>query len=156
MISFWSLKYLALHNLTLNEHTTPEDYERVPWSKQRHLPTEHHRHLYDVPESLDLRSTNLIGSVHDQSYCNSCWAFAAAGSIDFWAKKQRPGAEVDVQNILDCAPNTYGCKGGLMENVFEYDKFYPLTYSYNAKTEKCTPSNHGVRVNSFIAIENGI
>lgn len=156
MISFWSLKYLALHNLTFDKHLTMNDYMKVPWDKARLLPFKHHRNLHDVPPTLDLRKSSDV--VHDQSYCNSCWAFSAAASINYHVQKIKPNAQVDVQNIINCAPATYGCRGGLMENVFEYKGHYPLSYSfkYDAKKHSCKHAHHGVKVNSFIAIEKNI
>ena len=72
-------------------------------------------------DQLDLRQTGFVGPVHNQGGCNACWAFSAAGSIEYHVGKQ-----VSVQNILDCSPDTYGCRGGLMGHVFEYYDAFPF------------------------------
>ena len=111
------------------------------------------RHLVykSIPDSLDLRETGFVGRVHNQGRCNSCWAFSAAGSIEYHV-----GQEVSVQNILDCSPDTYGCKGGLMSHVFEYYDHFPLKYNYHYKKEKCFPHHTGAHVKNYVAIEEDI
>ena len=111
------------------------------------------RHLAykNIPNQLDLRQTGFVGPVHNQGRCNSCWAFSAAGSIEYHV-----GKEVSVQNILDCSPDTYGCRGGLMSHVFEYYDAFPLKYEYHRKKEKCFPHHTGAHVKSYVALETDI
>ena len=156
MITFGALKYLSLHNMTLHEDLTRDHFMKIPPDKGRFIHQEHHRKLSTVPESLDWRDHDVVGPVHNQQECNSCWAFAAAGTMEYWLKKEQPDAEIDVQNVLDCAPRTFGCIGGLMEHAFEYDGYFPLKYNYNDKAGKCTPSDTGVHVDSFLAVDHQI
>lgn len=111
------------------------------------------RHLAyrNIPDHLDLRETGFVGPVHNQGLCNSCWAFSAAGSIEYHV-----GKEVSVQNIINCAPDTYGCGGGLMGHVFEYYDHFPLKYEYHYKKEKCMPHHRGAHVKNYIALEEDI
>ncbi len=111
------------------------------------------RHLAyrNIPDQLDLRQTGFVSPVHNQGRCNSCWAFSAAGSIEYHIGKQ-----VSVQNILDCSPDTYGCGGGLMGHVFEYYDHFPLKYEYHYKKEKCMPHHKGARVNNYVVLESDI
>lgn len=154
MITFGALKYLSLHNMTLHKDLTLDHFMKIPADKGRIIPQEHHRKLSEVPTSLDWREYSVVGPVHNQKECNSCWAFAAAGTMEYWLKRQQPSAEINVQNILDCAPRTYGCIGGLMEHAFEYDGHFPLTYNYNDKAGECNPSDSGVHVDSFVSIDH--
>ena len=101
-----------------------------------------------IPDHLDLRQTGFVGPVHNQGLCNSCWAFSAAGSIEYHV-----GKEVSVQNILDCSPDTYGCGGGLMGHVFEYYDSFPLKYEYHYKKQKCKPHHKGAHVKRYVALE---
>ena len=149
MISFWTLKYLSMYNMTFGH---PNDYTKIIHDKGRLVS----RRLHQVPDSLDWRDYNVVGPVHKQLDCNSCWAFASAGSIEYWLKRMRPTAEVNVQNILDCAPHTYGCMGGLMEHAFEYKGYYPLGYNYLDAHTQCKPASKGVHVKDHVSIERQI
>ena len=143
-ISFWSLKYLQYYNMTYEELTEPT-----------HTPSRRSLKAGSSPERLDWREYGVVGPVHKQGSCNSCWAFAAAGSLDYWLKRDDPDAEVDVQSILDCTPKTYGCMGGLMENVFDYDRDFSLGYSYKGERGKCHASE-GVRAISHVDVEENV
>ena len=122
------------------------------------LPTRHHRRLQtfefpskqDLPDHLDWRDKGLVGPVHSQGHCNSCWAFAAAGSLEYWLRKEKPGAELSVKDIIECSPHTYKCMGGLMEDVFEYDGYFSVGYEYSQNSiKKCKHSSTGVRAKGF-------
>jgi len=105
----------------------------------------------NIPDQLDLRQTGFVGPVHNQGRCNACWAFSAAGSIEYHVGKQ-----VSVQNILDCSPGTYGCGGGLMGHVFEYYDAFPLEYEYDGEKHKCMPHHTGAHVKNYISLEDDI
>ena len=42
--------------------------------------------LEDLPASVDWREQGVINPVRDQGMCGSCWAFAAAGAMEAYAK----------------------------------------------------------------------
>ena len=147
-ISFWSLKYLHFHNMTFHEGLTERDYQHIPKHHRRAL-----QNTESVPDTLDWRDYGVVGPVREQEDCNSCWAFAAAGSLDYWLKKSDPEAEVNVQSILDCSPNTYGCLGGLMEHAFNYDHYFPLGYDYKDKAGACHVEEEGVRAISHVEVD---
>lgn len=149
-ISFFTLKYLSLYNMTY--HSSIVIDKSIQLHRGRSLSTPY----MNVPSKLDWRDFGVVGPVHNQGFCNSCWAFSAAGSLEYHARRRYANAQIDVQNIIDCSEHTYGCEGGLMEHVFEYRHAYPLTYSYSGHKEKCRTSEHGVHVESFIAIEENI
>jgi C1A family cysteine protease len=133
--------------MTLNQL----DFESLPKSHHRRLQTfELPLEQQHLPKSLDFRETGLVGPVHQQGRCNSCWAFAAAGSLEYWLRKEKPRAEVSVRDILECSPHTYKCMGGLMEDVFQYEGFFSLGYDYSEKyTTKCKHSPTGVRAKGY-------
>jgi len=145
-LSFWTLQYLRYQNITWSEVLTVQDFQRVPRFLTRRLDyidTTAHKYL---PESLDWRDEGVVGPVHDQQDCNSCWAFAAAGSMEYWLKKELPDAEINVQDVLACSPHTYGCMGGLMDDAFQYDGLFSLGYDYDGEyAGKCKPRTKGVR-----------
>ncbi|MBM29221.1 MAG: hypothetical protein CME58_12705 [Halieaceae bacterium] len=111
-----------------------------------------------VPPSFDWREHIDVGRVHQQGHCQSCWAFSAAGSIDYLIKQKRPDLEVDVQALLDCTPKTQGCEGGVMDKVFRYDGVFPVRtpagYHYDAQQHKCARNGKGVRVTEFRVLEH--
>ena len=45
-----------------------------------------HIQLEDLPPSVDWREQGVINTVRDQGMCGSCWAFAAAGAMEAYAK----------------------------------------------------------------------
>ena len=147
-LSFFTLKYLSLYNMT---YPGVLDTDRKT-NRGRSLNTPY----INIPESLDWREYGVVGPVHNQGSCNACWAFSAAGSIEYHVRRIIKDSEVSVQNILDCSPRTYGCQGGLMEHVFEYKQAFSLAYSYSGTKGKCDASKQGAHVESFVAIEENI
>lgn len=75
----------------------------------------------DVPESLDWRESNVVGSVRDQGQCGGCWAFAAVCSAESaCAIKTGNFIAFSEQNIIDCATNCHGCNGGWASKAIDY------------------------------------
>lgn len=134
--------------MTFHQDLTERDYGHIPKHDRRGLSDK-----WDIPDQLDWREYGVVGPVREQKDCNSCWAFSAAGSLDYWLKRSDPDAEVNVQSILDCSPNTYGCRGGLMENVFNYKDYFSLGYEYNDKVGSCQNSEEGVRALSHVEVD---
>lgn len=142
-IPFWLLQHLAFHNMSqLNSTVLPQmEYRRSLRSTQ------------NIPETHDWRQYGLVSRVRKQGRCNACWAFAAAGSMEYWLRRKHPGAEIDVQTIIDCSPRVFGCSGGLMEHVFEYEGWFNTGYEYTGKVHKCHQRHSGVHVKSYKAVD---
>ena len=149
-LSFFTLKYLSLYNMTY--HSSLVIDHNTQSHKGRYLSVPY----IDIPDKLDWREFGVVGPVHNQGRCNSCWAFSAAGSIEYHARRKYKHAEIDVQSILDCSKRTYGCAGGLMEHVFEYEHAFPIVFSYSGHKKQCSVTDQGAHVDSFIAIEENI
>ena len=75
-------------------------------------------HMVQIPESYDLRKT-YNEKVINQGHCNSCFAITAAEQLNYLAKKNH-APPINYKTLLECTPNTFGCSGGLMEEVFKY------------------------------------
>ena len=61
--------------------------------------------LEDLPASVDWRQHGVINPVRDQGMCGSCWAFAAAGAMEAYAKlsdMDRDLLELSPQHLLRC------------------------------------------------------
>ncbi|XP_055823943.1 zingipain-2 [Solanum dulcamara] len=103
---------------------------------------------YDIsklPISIDWRKNGAVTPVKDQKSCGSCWAFSAVAAIE-GINKIKTGKLVSLseQQLMDCDiySDNQGCKGGFMENAFDYimenggittSKNYP----YIGKEQKC-------------------
>jgi len=79
-------------------------------------------------KDIDWRNTGVITSVKDQGQCGSCWAFAAAETVEsYYALASTADGNLPVlseQQILDCTPNPQhcggsgGCGGGTIELAY--------------------------------------
>lgn len=70
-------------------------------------------HMVQIPEKFDLRQT-YSDSVIKQGHCNSCFAITVAEQLNFLLKSK----SVDYKTLMKCTPDTTGCSGGLMEDVY--------------------------------------
>jgi len=80
-----------------------------------------------LPASVDWRNNDVVTSVKDQGHCGSCWAFAAAATLESHVAINT-GLLYDLspQQIAMCSPNpdqcggTGGCGGATAEIAFDY------------------------------------
>jgi cathepsin L len=97
-----------------------------------------------LPDSIDWRDLNAVTKVKNQGSCGSCWSFSATGALEgAWAIKNNELLSLSEQQLIDCSLS-YGnlaCKGGLMDNAFEYaiDKGMCIETDepYEANLESC-------------------
>jgi C1A family cysteine protease len=149
-LSFLALQFLKYQNMSMTDIHLHHYMHKIQHNIPRRLQKITSYAGESFPESLDWRDMGVVSPVRSQGHCNSCWAFAGAGSLEYWLKKEKPNAEVNVQDILECSPHTYQCLGGLMEDVFEYKGLFSLGYEYSDhETKKCTRRRKGVRAKGF-------
>jgi len=80
------------------------------------------------PSSFDWRTHHYVTSPRRQGSCGGCFAFAATEHLEFWHKKKTGRLKkLSVQQALDCsAPESDGCDGGLMEDVYYHSYWNPI------------------------------
>lgn len=85
-------------------------------------------HKLNTPSEFDWRDHNYVTSVKRQGTCGGCYAFAAVGHLEFWYKKMSGKLKsLSIQQALDCsAPESDGCDGGLMEDVYYHSYWNPI------------------------------
>ena len=69
-----------------------------------------------------------MNRIDDKHPCGGCFAFAAVGHLEFWYKKMSGTLKpLSIQQALDCSgPESDGCDGGLMEDVFYHSFWNPI------------------------------
>lgn len=115
-----------------------------------------------LPKSVDWRKKGAVTSIKEQGHCGSCWAFAAAGSLE--AQKYRKTGRLvslSVQNLVDCL-KTDGkrkCSGRTIHAAFDYLKRNDgieseKTYPYKAVGGSCKydPRDSAVSIRKYVVI----
>lgn len=94
------------------------------------------------PESIDWREKGLVGPVHDQKHCGSCWAFSTIEIVSAVWRKNNNTKVPSPQQLIDCEHHgAHGCHGGGPTSALHYVKHHGLTdedsYPYKHEEGKC-------------------
>ncbi|KAF7849059.1 hypothetical protein BT93_L1286 [Corymbia citriodora subsp. variegata] len=75
-----------------------------------------------IPESVDWVKKGAVNPIKNQERCGSCWSFSVVAAVE--AITQITSGvlpNLSEQQLIDCATNgNQGCRGGWMDNGFEY------------------------------------
>lgn len=73
---------------------------------------------------------HLIPVKNQGGKCYSCWAFAAAGALEYhYALKHNKNVlDLSEEELISCDKNSSGCGGGRPLNAFMYVQFYGIGY----------------------------
>jgi len=113
--------------------------------------------LTDVADSVDWVAKGAVTPVKNQQSCGSCWAFSSTGSLEgAYFKATGKLVSLSEEDLVQCDKTDSGCKGGLMDNAFEFVKShgiasenaYPYT-SGGGTTGSCNSAKEGQPVVSI-------
>jgi len=119
-----------------------------------------------LADTVDWRQKGAVTPIKNQGQCGSCWSFSATGSMEgayFLAGNSL--VSLSEQNLVDCsvAEGNQGCKGGWMDQAFEYViKNHGIdteaSYRYTATGPnacKFSSTNVGATISSYHDIPEG-
>jgi C1A family cysteine protease len=74
-------------------------------------------------DSVDWTTKGAVTPIKDQAHCGSCWSFSTTGALEgAWKIAGHDLVSLSEQNILDCDKGGDKCKGGSMEQAFDWVK----------------------------------
>lgn len=122
-------------------------------------PTRRFYSILNLKQDVDWRLRNVVTPVKNQGRCGSCWAFAAAETLESHrAIMNSKLEELSEQQILDCTLEADGCGGGTVGLAFDQiiraggisaEWTYPYT-SFDGENFECNKSK-----SKYVAKLNG-
>ena len=188
-----NLKMINAHNANPHKSWTMNVNHMADWSEDErvglltgmpsakmgltpmHLPSQQKQQRLhsasSLPHSIDWRSAvpQVVSAVKNQGRCGSCWAFAAAATLEStFAVRTGKLFDMSTQQLTSCTPNpnhcggTGGCQGSTANLAFQHiidnggitEEFqYPYT-SYYGNTGVCGAPSDARSVANFTHIVN--
>ena len=118
-----------------------------------------------LPLTFDWRTHGAVTDVQEQGTCGGCYCFAGMGSLEYWWKKKTGRLErLSVQECISCTKSriqdSEGCEGGLMEDLYELAKTYPIGREsfdpFKMRTGRCPARapKPALRVKSYVSMSD--
>ena len=120
------------YTLALNPRSDAR-HVSTPWTLPDHPTHTPPRRLQALPARFDWRDYMTFSPSVDQGTCNACFAFAAAGVLEYWAHKLNK--TVSAQHLVDCTPQP--CGGGVVDRIFEWGGPYGVDTPYDGHKHAC-------------------
>ncbi|KAM0890413.1 hypothetical protein ACQ4PT_027055 [Festuca glaucescens] len=74
-----------------------------------------------LPTCVDWRTKGAVTPVKDEGQCGCCWAFFTVASVEGIVQLSTSKLiSLSEQELLDCDTSDNRCRGGLMDNAFEF------------------------------------
>ncbi|EEF42559.1 cysteine protease, putative [Ricinus communis] len=132
------------YQLGLNNFADLSHEEYVATYTARKMPVE-------VPESIDWRDHGAVTPIKNQYQCGCCWAFSAAAAVEGIVAN---GVSLSAQQLLDCVSDNQGCKGGWMNNAFNYiiqnqGIALETDYPYQQMQQMCSSRMAAAQISGF-------
>eukprot|EP00602_Paraphysomonas_sp_CaronLab_P008337 CAMPEP_0185024262 /NCGR_PEP_ID=MMETSP1103-20130426/7253_1 /TAXON_ID=36769 /ORGANISM="Paraphysomonas bandaiensis, Strain Caron Lab Isolate" /LENGTH=388 /DNA_ID=CAMNT_0027557181 /DNA_START=51 /DNA_END=1217 /DNA_ORIENTATION=+ len=133
--SSWKMGVNQFTDMTRDELRYTRGADKVALASSKKVQTSqfHDVDISSLPKSVDWRDAGVVTAVKDQGHCGSCWAHAAAETIEsFVAINTGLLYEVSLQELVSCMPNSDscggigGCEGATAELAFDYLAQYGL------------------------------
>lgn len=115
----------------------------------------------ELPDEIDWTLNGAVTDIKDQGQCGSCWAFSTTGSLEgrtFTATGSLP--ILSEQQFVDCDGTDSACKGGLMDQAFDYASKHSggicteSSYPYTGAAGACrTPPGHPAGESCNVGLE---
>ncbi|XP_043938275.1 ervatamin-C-like [Protopterus annectens] len=138
--SYW-LEMNQFADMTIEE--LEQDNELMSWDTEG-VPVRIQDEVNEsVPAEFDWRKKDCVTQVKSQGKCNSCWAFAAVGTIESrLCAKTGHLFTLSEQQLVDCDSGNDGCSPGIRAQAFEYIKtqkglMKDSDYPYKAMKGRC-------------------
>ena len=126
----------------LIEHEEPkdeEDQEGLKWIDEYYS-----KKSYDTLTSRDW--SKHMQPITNQKSCGSCWAFSTMAVLEGYRSiRGQETVKLSEQELVDCVPNCYGCRGGVAAYAYHWLKSNHAcsrsSYPYTALDQTCRYSS---------------
>lgn len=161
--SSWHAAINEFVDLDESEMKARKGYSRRPGSRPEGTRSHTRLRSVELPKHVDWRERkNVVTPVKDQGACGSCWAHAAAETLESHAALQLGiSVELSPQQLVDCMANPDqcggqgGCAGATSELGFNYT-YNGLAlakhYHYKAKDGKCRSAKPAVFAGDYVML----
>ncbi|KAH7650633.1 Fruit bromelain protein [Dioscorea alata] len=116
-----------------------------------------YENVAEVPDSINWTAKGAVTPVKNQRKCGSCWAFSTVATVEGINQiKNNKLVSLSEQELVSCDTKTLideGCRGGMMDNAFEFIVSKGLateeSYPYTASDSSCKKFKSVVHITGY-------